>query len=400
MSNTALHFFESIRNAAETFAEPRIQSQLLAELAQNQMSAGQFDAALQTFTAIPLPQERRVALLTADFQFFPQEKVESLLQLLKSDPRTKFLAGSLALAMVETNNVRPAWKLIETAEETFLFESEQQRYDFLEKALPQINEADWEKVIRFHQTFTDGTHRDWATLAIIKYLVRQQREDEAERFINALSTPLRRSWAYWELCRLSSAERSANFFDKAIKIIETATISSEEEEEMERLAIQLRILGRAAFQRGDKEKGERLLERSESAIECLAMPMQRYRLRCFLGKVLLELQRIGSIQEYLPMDSMLESLPSGSDRSRVLVWLAESGWNEGWTKAIEAIVAPERGVPESDRAEQIAGVLKRFVAHDRGFEASGNPSEDSVRISGEEFETLYFNPFAEVDCGC
>jgi hypothetical protein len=169
---------------------------------------------------------------------------------------------------------------------------------------------------------------------------------------------------------------------------------------MEMLATQLRIFGHYAFLNNREEQGEQLLERSEAAATAVVMPMQRYRLQCFLGKVLVELKQIDSIQNYLPIDQILESLSSASDRSRVMVWLAEAGWNDGWTKAVEILSVPERGVLESDRAKQIADVLKRSVAHQQGFTATGDHSEDAVRISGEEFESYYYNPFAETDCGC
>jgi len=395
----SLLLFDTVQEAAQTLTDLRVRSQLLAELAQSQFVTEQFDAALKVFASIPSPLERRVALLTANYQSFPPEKMGSLVQLLDSDPRTQFLAGNLALSMLEAKNPRSAWKLIETAKETFVFESEQQRYDFLEKVLPQSHENDEEKLLRFRETFTEEPYRDWATLAMAKYFVGKQREEEAEKLAGLLSSPLRRSWAYWELCRVSPPEREERFFDKAINMIETIT-SEEEEGEREQLAIGLRILGRAACQRGNNEQGEQLLERSESAIASLTVPMQRYRLQCFLGKVLGELKLIVSIREYVPVETMLQSLPSGSDRSRVLVWLAEAGFEEGWTRAVEAAAVPERGIHESERAEQMANVLKRFVAHHQGIKASGNPTEDALRISGEEFESLYFSPFAEPDCGC
>ena len=419
MLNMPLCPFEATQNAAETLTDLRIKSQLLSELARSRMSVGQFDTALKTFAAIPLPQERRIALLTADFQFFPSEKVESLIRLLNNDPKTNHLAGSLALSMLEAQTVPSAWQLIETAKEAF--ETEQQRYDFLEKLLTRtekndwekvlrshrmskiltpINEDDWTKVLRFHQTFTDELYRDWATLAIVKYLGFQQRYNEVEGFVNTLSSSIRRSWAYWEICRLSPAEQSKTYFDKSVEIVEAVAMTPDNEEEMETLAIQLRILGRAAIQRGKPEQGEQLLEKSESAIDCLAVPMQRYRLRCFLGKVLLELRLIASIQEYVAIDEMLQSLPSGMDRSRVLVWLAETGWSEGWTKAVETMAIQERGVTETGRAGLITYILKRFVAHHQDLKASGDPSEDSVRMSGEEFETFYFSPFVKAECGC
>ena len=395
---SSLFPFETVRKAAESLTDFRVQSQLLSELARQQFSAGQFDAALQSFFAIPLPQERRTALLVSDFQWFPPEHIDALVKLLKADSQTQFLSGRIALAMLEAKNTYAAWKLVETAEDAF--ESEHQRYEFLEKVLPQLLADNWTNILRFYRTFAPGTYHDWASLVIAKYLAEQQRYEEAATFADSLTLPLRRSWAYWEMCRLSPAKQSDQYFDKALAMIESVQVSSEEAETMEMFAVQLRIYGRAAFQKGRKEQGEQLLELSEAAAASLSMPMQRYRQQCFLGKVLRELQRIVSIQDYLAVDNMLESLPSGSDRSRVLVWLAEAGWCEGWTKAIEALSIHERGMIESDRAKQIADVLKRCVAHHQGFKVSGDSTEDAVRISGEEFETFYFNPFAEADCGC
>ena len=389
---------ESVRKTADTFSDQRVQSQLLAELAQHQLTTGQCDAALQTFAAIPVPMERRMALLTADFQFFTSDKADTLLQLLKTDPQTQSLTGRLALTMLEAKHPAPAWKLVETDKDAF--ESEQQRYDFLEKVLPQLQAEDWEKIPRFYRTFAPGMYQDWALLAIVKYLAGQQRYDEAEKFAGLLVLPLRLSWAYWEMSRFSPERLSEHYFDQAIEVIETVEINPNEEETTEMLAVQLRKFGRIAFQKEQKNKGERLLNRSEAAAAALTVPMQRYRQQCFLGKVLVELKQIESIEEYVAIDKILESLSAGLDRSRVLVWLAEAGWSEGWAKAVEAVSTPERGVPETDRVQQITDVLKRFAAHHRGLQATGNSSEDSVRISGEEWETYYFNPFAGADCGC
>jgi len=398
MSNIPLLPFEAAQRAAESLTDPRVQSQLLSELAQRQLATGQFDAALQTFAAIPLSQERRIALLVADFQSFPPEKVEPLLQLLKADTQMNLSAGRLALAMLEANNTQSAWKVIETVRGAF--ETDEQQYDFLKKMLPLVNADDWSKVLRLYRSFAPGMYQDWASLELIKYLAERQRTDETERFITPLSSSLRCVWAYWIISRLSPAEQSERFFDKAVETAEAIAISANDEETTEKLATMLRIFSRAAFEKGRKEQGERLLERSEAAVVALTLPIQRYRLQCFLGKVLLELGLIGSIRDYLPIDEMLESLTSALNRSRVSVWLAEAGWNEGWTKAVEAMAVPERGTDESDRVQQISDVLKRFVAHHQGLEATGDSSEDADRVSGEEFEMLYFDPFAEWDCGC
>jgi len=398
MSNIFTQPFETAQRAAETLTDARLKSQLLSELAQQQLATEQFDAALQTFAVIPEPLERRIALLVTDFQSFPPEKVDALLKILKANPQTDILAGRLALAMLEAKNADSAWKLVETADH--VFESEQQRYEFFEKTLLQSEADDWAKITRLYRTFAPGTYQDWALLAMAKYLAGQNRYEEAEKYADLVPLPLRWSWTYWELSQLSSAEQSALYFDKAVNIIEAVEIISNDEETMETLATQLRIYGRVAFQKGQKDLGERLLERSEAAAASLTMPMLRYRTQCFLGKVLVELNRIASIREYVAIDTMLGSLRSGMDRSRVLVWLAEAGWSEGWTKAMEVLLASERGVPEVDRVYRIADILKRFVAHHQGLQVAGDSSEDAVRVSGEEFETYYFNPFAEADCGC
>jgi len=83
-----------------------------------------------------------------------------------------------------------------------------------------------------------------------------------------------------------------------------------------------------------------------------------------------------------------------------LVWLAEAGWGGGWAKAIEVLSAPEQGIFEAERGERVAQILRRFVAHQQGVKSSGDPDEDAVKLSGENFETLYYSPFAVEDCGC
>jgi len=400
MSNISLLPFEAARRAAELLTDPRVQSQLLSELAQCQLSTGQFDAALQTFAAIPLPLERRIALLVADFQSFPPERVEPLLKLLETDVQTRFLAGRLAIAMLEADNPWAAWKVIEI--DRGAFETEGQRYEFLEKALPHTNLAnveDLEKVQRLYYAFLPGIYKDWASLALIKRLARGQQLDEAERFVESISSPLRRAWAYRVIYQ-SSPEMPIRYFDKALEIAEDIEIVSNNEETMEQLAIVLRIFGRAAFKNNRREQGERLLERSEAAATVQTLPIHRYRLQSFLGKVLLELGLIGSIREYLAIEDMLESLTSALNRSRLSVWLAEAGWDKGWTLAIETMATPQRGVDELDRKQQISTVLKRFVAHHQGLAGTGDPIEDALRLSAEEFESLYFDPFAEWDCGC
>jgi hypothetical protein len=398
MSNNILLPFEAVLLAAETMSDPRSKSLLQSELAQQQLLAGQFDAALQTFAAIPVPVERRTALLVADFGRFPPEKIEQLVSLLKAETQSHFLAGRLALSMLEAGNEDSAWKLVETAEKPF--ESEQQCYEFLKKALTQLLPGNWEKVVSLSRNFKSEMLHDWTLLAMTEHLICKQRYDEAEQFADSIAVPLRRSWAYWEMCQRFMGTLTERYWNKAIEIMETVEITLDDEEMMEKIAIQLRIYGQAAFQKEKKEQAERLLEKSETAAASLTVPMQRYRLQCFLGKVLVKHKQITSIKEYLAIDSMLESLRSGWNRSRVMVWLAEAGWDEGWTQAIEALSAPERGVPESDRGEQIAHVLRRCVAHYQSSQATGNPSEDTFRISGEEFETRYFSPFVEADCGC
>jgi len=398
MSNVSLLPFEAARRAAESLNDPRVQSQMLSELAQCQLSTEQFDAALQTFAAIPLPLERRIALLVADFQSFPPERVEPLLELLETDVQTRFLAGRLAISMLAVKNVPAAWKVLEL--ERSAFETDEQQYEFFQKVLPLVHADDWEKVQRLYRRFLPGMYQDWASLALIRYLVERQRTGEVEQFIEPISSPLRRAWAYWVIYRLSPEGQTERYFDKALEIVETIEIMPNHEETMEHLAVVLRIFGRAAFKKNRRGQGERLLERSEAAATVQTLPIHRYRLQSFLGKVLLELGLIGSIREYLAIKDMLESLTSALNRSRLSVWLAEAGWNEGWTHAIETMATPQRGVEESDRMQQISAVLRRFVAHHQGLVGTGDPVEDALRLSAEEFESRYFDPFAEWECDC
>jgi len=398
MSHVLLPPFVAAQRAAESLTDPRVQSQLLSELAQHQLSTGQFETALQTFAAIPVPLERRIALLVANFKSFPPEQVEPLLQLLKADSQTELLAGRLAIAMLEANNTVAAWKVIET--DRGAFETDDQHYEFLRKVLPIVHADDWDKVLRLYRSTSPGMYQDWASLALIKFLAEHGRADETERFTSLLSSPLRDAWANWLVYQLSPAEPPERFFDRAIDVTSEIDIVSNDETTMENLAIVLRIFGRAAFEKDRREQGEQLLERSEAVIAMMTLPIQRYRLQSFLGKVLLELGLIGSIREYLAIDDMMESLTSALNRSRFSVWLAEAGWSEGWTRAVETMATPQRGVDEEDRVQQISDVLRRFVAHQQDLERTGDPIEDAVRLSGEGFETYYFDPFAEWDCGC
>ena len=400
-----LHIFESVRNAAASLNDPRIRSQLLAELAQQQLLTKQFDDALKTFADIPDVHEKRIALLTADFADFPTEKTEPLIKLLQASPQTNLLTGQIALAMLNANNIEAAWKLVETAEEPF--ETEQQHYEFVEQMLTKLNDEHWEhfvwdRLTRLYRTFPLGMYRDWAALALIKYLTQHHQFDTAERFANTLSMPTRTAWAYWEMSRMFPPEHTKRYFDKATEVAEAIEIVQNDDDMMEVLSILLRVLGRIAFERTLSDNGdwERLLHRSEAAAASVGMPMLRYRLQCFLGKVLTELGMIASIGEYLPIEQMLTSLSSPSERARVSVWLAESGWNEGWTHAVNTLSMPQRGELEHERAKQIADVLKRATAHRQGLKPTGDFAEDSVRLSGEAFETFYFNPFAMADCGC
>jgi thioredoxin-like negative regulator of GroEL len=384
--------FEPALKAAETMTDPKVKSALLTEIVRLQTAAGQFDAAIKTLQKIP---ERRAALLGADFRFLPPEKTEPLAELLQRDPQTAILTGRIALTMLESKNTASAWQLAETVKTPF--GSDRERYDFLKAALPLTTGGEeWEKVLNLYQTFSDENDKSWAALAAAKHLVSREADTEAERLTDSMTLPIRRSWAYYEMFRLT---QSANHFKKAAEIIETITLP-DKQDEIETLATQLRIFGRTAYQNGWKESGERLLEKGESAASQLKMPIPRCRLQCFLGKVLVELRLIASIHEYVPIAETLDSFSSGLDRSKLSVWLAEAGWSGGWTAAMESAAQAERGVQESERADRITEILKRFLSHQKRAEPSGDPHEDSTLLSGEEFESFYFSPFAQTDCGC
>lgn len=396
--------FESVRKAAQTFVDPQVKSCLQGLLVQSQLETGQFDAALKTLTTISPPKDRRTALSFVDISLVPLEKIEPFVQLMQSDKETEWQIGYCAITLLESKNTPSAWKWIETAQKPF--ETEHTRYLFIKNVLPLIKENDWGRVLCLHRRFTDPLYKDWATLEMIKFLTRQQRYEEADTFARSFALPTRRSWAFAEMSRLTDAAQSAKFLDSAIEEINVANVDSsktetEQEREAENLAIQLRILGRLTLQQGHQESGEQLLERCESIIAGIKMPMQRYKQQCFLGKVLIEWNLISSIQDFVPVETILSAFSSGTDRAKVLVWLAEAGWNEGWQRAVEALSLSERGVMESERAAEIVFVVNRCVSHHRGSKTPpGALDMHGYHSSGEEWETLSFTPFADPDCNC
>ncbi|MDR0521211.1 MAG: hypothetical protein LBH00_05085 [Planctomycetaceae bacterium] len=392
--------------AADKLTDSRSQSKLFGEIARLQTANEEFDDAFQTLRKITVPDECRTVLLLINWQPLPLERIAALVNLLESRPQTAFLAGRLAMNMLEENgsmqpspplketsarqkkNNAAAWKLINTAKQPF--ESEEQRYHFFHRMISIIQQyqclpgwqEEQQKAVSFSASFTDEIYRDWAFYDLAAHCL-----SEAENFADKIAHPLRRAWCY-------NALRN---YEKAKEIIETINIVAEKQDEAEMLSIASRIIGMNI----GKEAGASLLERSEAAAAVIKIPMTRYRLQCFLGKVLKEQGRITAIEEYLPVRDMLASL-SHFDRSRAAVWLAEAGWTAGWAAAVESAAAPMRGIPETDRAEQMTEVIRRYAAYRARLKraANGYAIDETILFSGEELERSSFSPFALSDCGC
>jgi hypothetical protein len=202
------------------------------------------------------------------------------------------------------------------------------------------------------------------------------------------------------LSRLTAGKNSNSCLLRAGEILETISI---EPELAESLAIQSRILGKAAWKTGNSELGLRLLEWSETATAQISVPFQRFRAHYFLAKVLRELGQIFSVQEYLDSAQWQQLEMSGLDRSRIGVWAAEAEPENvltAWSMAIRDAGKPEQKSADISRAERIVEILRRFTFRNDKLPPSGEPERDAVHLSAEEFEEYYYSPFAIKDCNC
>jgi predicted negative regulator of RcsB-dependent stress response len=398
--------FIATQTAVERLSNPLAKSLILAELAGVQAENGLIDDAFTSIAQIPNRSEKRNVLSRLAFQSVGQNKTELLIRLVQTmfevDTGSSATVGRLAQSLLEAGNekgkiyVTTALELVRAVEHPF--DSERLRYDFVAKLIEiDVNEQS-SNIRQFIETFTDTDYRDWALLAFAKRFAVQNQWADAEKIAGDFLLPRRQSWAFFELSRLATGEKKQKLLERAGEILETIFI---EPDSAEALSVQLRILGKTAFEAENEEVGIRLLERSEAAAACVPTPMQRFRTQYFLAKVLRELRQIDSVRNYLNIRELAESKLSGIERSRVWVWLAEAEpSDDNWTTAIQSASEPDNQSADIPCAERVAEILKRFSHRNRQNAPTGEPDIDAVRLDAENFEEYYFSAFTITDCGC
>ncbi|MDR1140939.1 MAG: hypothetical protein LBL62_04540 [Planctomycetaceae bacterium] len=394
--------FEVTLAAAELMSNPMAKSLVLAELAQAQVEAGLIDNAFVSINNIPNRSEKRQILFRLAFRAVQENKTENLLRFVRAmievDPKSTPSVGRLAQSLLENGQLTKAMELVFLVEKPF--DTERNRYDFVAKFIELAEKEQLDHIQLLLETFSDTDYRDWGNLALAKRLVLLEQLPEAQIIAESFSLPLRQSWAFFELSRLTAGKNSNSCLLRAGEILETISI---EPELAESLAIQSRILGKAAWKTGNSELSLRLLEWSETATAQISVPFQRFRAHYFLAKVLRELGQILSVQEYLDSAQWRQLEMSGLDRSRIGVWAAEAEPENvltAWSMAIRDAGKPEQKSADISRAERIVEILRRFTFRNNKLPPSGEPEHDAVHLSAEEFEEYYYSPFAIKDCNC
>lgn len=398
--------FETVRQAADSLANPLARSTLLAELAKAQVDAGAFDDALTTVDVIPNRMEKRKILLHLALDAVRDGRRTDLFRLarrmLETDSQAGPVVGRLALDVLESGEVDAAMELLRIAETPF--DSDRARYDFLGKLLPLTGLEKLDDVQKFLDQFSAPDYRDWALLAFARRLAALGEWAEAEEWADSFSQPRRRSWALYELSRMAEGERRKKLFERSAKILWTIPIESDgDSEDTEKQAIQLRILGKSALRDGFTDTGYSLLERAEAAAQAISVPIQRSRALLFLAKVLRESGLIDSVGTYLDASNWNRPNLPGIQCSRLLQWKAETERNklDDWNASVREAARPEKlETDEFPRVERLAELVRRFSFQHQKTEPTGRPDRDAMLLSAEEFEEYYFSPFAVDDCNC
>lgn len=399
---------------------PLAASALFSELAKARIAAGAVDDAFASVGRIPNFAEKKSVLLHLALDAERDDRPDILLRairlMVEIDPKSQHVAGRTARSLLDGGKTGTALELIRTVEQPF--DSDRGRYDFLAALLERAGESALDDARTLLETFREADYRDWGRLALAQSLARWNRRSEAEQIADAFSLPRRRSWALMELSRIASSptltgrsgdeNKTAGLLRRAEAALDDVAVDAERAEP---LSIQLRILGKAAFEAGCVEQARRIWERCEAAAASISVEPERLRARYFLAKVLREYGLIDSVHDYLDLRETERTELSAVDRSRVLQWAAEAetarkkagndrsrGDGSGlWIRAIEAA---ERETDEFRRAERIAEIVRRFAVSDRDFPPRNEPKLDAVLLSGEAFEAYYFSPFSLDDCGC
>ncbi|MDR0871079.1 MAG: hypothetical protein LBN39_09845 [Planctomycetaceae bacterium] len=386
--------------AAEQFSNPLAKSAILAAVAEAHFAAEQFDEMFAAADAVPNRAEKKGLLvnLASDYTnvkpFLPNKVILKIISaLIKLDAKNESAAGRFALTLLDKENVDAALALINSVKKPF--DSHKSRYDFTAKLLEIGGEKHVPAALNLLKTFEDADYRDWASLALCKSYVQWKMPDEAVKIAEAFFQPLRRSWAFFELSQMVPNGKKAALLKKSGTVLESFPV---DKDNAEKAARQMRIIGKALYNAGETESGLQLLEQSEAAAAKIPEPMQRFKIRLLLAKVLRELGQIDSVQNYIGTKPLTGTEFNGIQRSELLQWFAEASPKEDevkiWNSAVRTAAATEeKETNEFPRAEQIVEIVRNFSARQNHKPAADIPGT-------EEFDEYYFSPFAVTDCNC
>lgn len=393
---------EILRHAQSITLSPE-RTELLTTLVSANARLGKLDAALTIGELLPtLPAKRSAFLSLAVDSQSPDDLVKIVGKLIADDGTATFHAGRFAQQLLEKSDVKNAFRLLELTATPF--ENERARYRFFSTLLDK-NCA--EEARDFFDNFPKNEYKDWAILAYAKFLMKNPAtRDRADEIAEDLSTPQKKSWLAFESGR-DVTNRTSDLV-RAVEILRNIEIT---EENAEPLAVQLRVVGKDFYQKKDASLhniGAELLEYSESAIAAIKDSFAKIRSQLFLTKVLVELGLLPVIGDYFDWRRIEKPELSPTEQSRLTQWYAEISRNEkDWAKSAEmASLEPD----ESRRTERLVQLSKRYVAEQLSIQkraadaavaaVTGDPEQDAVILSGEDFESCYFTPFAIEGCGC
>ncbi|MDR0871440.1 MAG: hypothetical protein LBN39_11675 [Planctomycetaceae bacterium] len=429
--------FDAAVIAAGKLTSPSAQAALFSEIAKIQFDAGLVDEPLKIAALIESPLEKRNVLRNAALDFIERKtNFDALPKILKmfldaetqTRSRNSYFAGQVAILLLEVKppQIETALQVLKTTDEPF--DSDSVRYDFITKLLKSGGKDYKDTVKEMLPLFKSSDYRDWSCLSLTKAFADWSEWSEAEKTADSFEQHLRKSWAFFELSRIARKEedkqRAAGYFSRAADILSTAADNVlQEQKEVHRTAVQLRIFGKEALKYGNENSGEssnrdigtKLLEQAEGVAAGIIPPLERCRQQLFIAKVLQEFRELDSVQNYVNVKILDDKTLSGVDRSKIIQWFLEvkqrsNNTGEGykppdWSLAVQTAAeevpkTPFAAADELNQVKRIAEILRRFVHRKQAVAANGNPKDDINRLSGEEYEDYYYSPFAVEDCGC
>ncbi|MDR2169932.1 MAG: hypothetical protein LBP59_07315 [Planctomycetaceae bacterium] len=400
--------------AAGKFRTPMASSGVLYAVAAAQIDAGQIDEALITVTKIPAPSEQRSFLINASINAANNKHAEIAIKLLRRlveiDFESGVVVGRIAQTFLENNESETAIRIIGLTSNPF--DSWRSRCEFAVKLL-EFNVAAARRII---ETINDVDYRDWGELAFAQRIIQSGDFKLALKSIDCFSTPLRRAWSCFELCKLSNnLFEKLQLFERAALIFDAIEIDSKNADSM---AKALRIMGKSAYLSGKLQVGggnvsdenlikilsigESFFELSESAALMISSAVDGLRSKLFLAGTFLELGLIGGAGEYIDRREIENGDFNAIEWSKIWQWAAEADpqWESDWKRSVEVASIAQRKSEELGLAERIAEVIRRFAMRNAKLKPTGKPAEDQINLSARQFEEYYYSPFAIEDCGC